>query len=1151
MGGVTDRAGENQAFEHFEIQTEAKRGMEKQCLLAVLAMLSGHVRAAVVESERALPVCQNVDVVVVGGTCGAVAAAEAAAKSGAKVFLAATRPYLGDDVAGTLRLWLEEGEVPESPLAKALYVQTETALPFTYKTDIPSCGKHRDTGDMLGDGRFDDVQHQTVEYAGDVAILADLGGQKPVVGVELMAFRRAGDFETASAHMSVSADGNTWSKAIPLLPEEKDEPGRVRYAASLDQTVRQVKVVVKMKEGAKRILLSELIVRTSGGGKNTIVPSPLRVKQALDRALLDSGVAFLTGSYATDVLCDGAGQPAGLVIANRSGRQAVLAKVIVDATERGAVARMAGAKFQPYPSGTQSFTRIVIAGDPPASKEVAVKELSGNFDAPITGGSRKNPVKSVVGKAYACDLLIGMKDGSFRSFSEAEQVARDRTFVKSLLEGADSLFQVPPDPMEGVASLKGAWPGAEKLDLGCFRPSGVQRVYVLGGCADMSRAAAERLLRPLALLAAGGRVGAAAAAEALALPAPQGVVRKGDARRALAKGEVKELLTGPRPFLGRLPTVRAESTALPVLGEYDVVVVGGGTGGAPSGIAAARQGAKTLVIECLYGLGGVGTLGMIGKYWYGNVCGFTEEHDKGVEELGAVVHVVGKNEWWRRENRRAGAELWFGTLGCGTLVDGDRVTGVVVATPDGRGVVLAKSVVDATGNAEVAASAGAACVFQGADEIALQGVGLSARKLGASYINSDFGYVNDCDAADVWLFGVRGRAGAGNVWDVSQIVESRERQRIVGDYWLTPLDILNGRTFPDTVVKARSNFDSHGYSIADICYVSEPTGKKIAEANVPYRALLPKGVEGLAVIGLGISAHRDAMPIIRMQPDIQNMGYVAGVAGATAAREGKTFRSIDVQALQKHLVEKGNLPSEVLKWKDNALVDRERLALAVKRLGENYKDVSLVLAQAEQALPYMRQAYREAEKASAKLVYAHVLGILGDPTGVETLADVVSGRMAALKLNLKDEAAFGRRMSEEDSYIVALGRTRDKRALAPLLAVVAKMDGESGFTRFRAVTLALEALGDSAAARPLAELLQKSAVSGYAITDVKLAAPAGGFGSGSGNERNLCLREIALARALYRCGDYNGLGEKVLRAYSRDLRGVYALHATAVLRERK
>ena len=189
-------------------------------MAAVVAGLGGFARAAAVtESEREIPVCQSVDVVVIGGTCGAVAAAEAAAQAGASVFLAAPRPYLGDDVAGTLRLWLEEGEVPVSPLAKALFVQSENALPFTYRTDRPSGGKHKDSGDMLCDGQWQDVQSQSVEYAGDVAVLADLGGQKAVSDVELAAFKRAGDFEVASMHMSVSADGQAWGKAIPCCPK--------------------------------------------------------------------------------------------------------------------------------------------------------------------------------------------------------------------------------------------------------------------------------------------------------------------------------------------------------------------------------------------------------------------------------------------------------------------------------------------------------------------------------------------------------------------------------------------------------------------------------------------------------------------------------------------------------------------------------------------------------------------------------------------------------------------------------------------------------------------------------------------------------------------------------------------------------------------
>ncbi len=1122
----------------------------RTALLAAVSMAVQGAAApgAVVESERRIPLYREVDVVVVGGGCAALAAAQAAAQAGVAVFLAAPRQYLGDDIAGTLRLWLDEGEVPATPLAKEIYLRNATALAFTYKADKPSQGQHIDKNGMLSDGQYEDVQRQSVEYGEDVAVTADLGLRRRVELVEMVAFQRQGDFDVGSMHMSVSSDGKSWTPGIPLKNVPGPQPGTLIYRAELKRDVRYVKVAVKKREGTRRILLGELIVSAPpDAAAEVVVPTPLRVKQAFDRALIDGGVDFLTASYATDLLRDAEGNPAGVVIANRSGRQAVVGKVIIDATERAAVARMAGARFQPWPAGAQSFTRIVIAGDAPVSEGMTVSQLPGDYTSVVTLGGRRGG--TVAGKAFACTMRIVMRDGSFRSYAEAEQTARDRTFVGTLLEGADTLFHTPPDPVVSQGALQGAWPGAAAVDPRCLRPQGIPRLYVLGGCADMPRAAAERMLRPLELMNLGGRIGALAADEARRLPPPRGVVRPGGSDGAVAAGEVRELLRGARPFAGGVATVRAEAASLPVLGSYDVVVIGGGTGGAPAGIGAAREGARTLVVEQLFGLGGVGTLGMIGKYWYGNICGFTAEHDRGVAELGAQVHVVGKREWWRRENRRAGAEIWFGALGCGTLVEAGRVKGVVVATPSGRGVVLAQSVIDSTGNADIAASAGAACVFQGADEIALQGVGLSPRQLGASYINSDFGYVNDCDAVDLWLFGVRGRAGAGRVWDVSQVVESRERQRIVGDCQVTPLDIVNERTFPDTVTQARSNFDSHGYSVADICYVSEPTGRKVFQANVPYRCMLPQGIEGLIVTGLGVSAHRDAMPIMRMQPDIQNQGYVAGLAGAMAVRDGTTFRALDLRWLQRRLVDEGIIPAEVLEWQDNAIVGMERLAAAVKNTGENYRDISLVLAQPAESLPLLRQAYREAKAESAKLIYAHVLGLMGDGAGAETLIDAVTGRHPLLKLDITGEKAFGRRVTEMDGYIIALGRTGERAATAPLVEIVRKMNGGSRFSQFRAVTLALEALADPAAAPTLAELLHRPGVAGHALTDIMSATPAGGYGStGTGNERTLALRELAVARALYRCGDHEGLAEKTLQNYAGDLRGVYALHAVEVLK---
>ena len=77
---------------------------------------------SVVESAREIPLVYDVDVIVIGGTTRGVAAAVAAADAGAKVFLAAERPYLGEDICATYRLWLEKDEIPKSDLAKALFL---------------------------------------------------------------------------------------------------------------------------------------------------------------------------------------------------------------------------------------------------------------------------------------------------------------------------------------------------------------------------------------------------------------------------------------------------------------------------------------------------------------------------------------------------------------------------------------------------------------------------------------------------------------------------------------------------------------------------------------------------------------------------------------------------------------------------------------------------------------------------------------------------------------------------------------------------------------------------------------------------------------------------------------------------------------------
>jgi len=135
------------------------------------------------ESVRDIPVAFDVDVVVVGGSTGAVTAAVAAARKGAKVFLAASQPYLGQDICGTYRLWLEPGEEPKSPLAKKIFAepsippQVKKGLSFTYLADKPSASMHKDspTPSLLNDGKWHSASTQSVQYDGDVTITCDLG----------------------------------------------------------------------------------------------------------------------------------------------------------------------------------------------------------------------------------------------------------------------------------------------------------------------------------------------------------------------------------------------------------------------------------------------------------------------------------------------------------------------------------------------------------------------------------------------------------------------------------------------------------------------------------------------------------------------------------------------------------------------------------------------------------------------------------------------------------------------------------------------------------------------------------------------------------------------------------------------------------------
>ncbi len=951
------------------------------------------------QSEREIPVAYKVDVVVVGGSSVGVAAAVAASKKGASVFLAAQEPYLGEDLCGTYRFF----------------------------------------------------------------------------------------------------NGSTNS-----------ELGRKLF----------------------------------GNGQ----PTPMLIKRTLDQELISNKIGFLYSTYVTDLVYDENKKIAGIVISNRSGRQVILAKTVIDATPRAMVARMSGARFTDYTSGKYEFGYVVVGNDP--KQAVALT---------LVDKTQKIQIKDKTYTVYEYKVQVDMPDASMASFARAEQIARDLTWDPNQVEASDLLFQVPPDAMVGQKTSIEEIVDLDLISLKTFQPKKVERMYVLGACADISRQSAEKLLKPGAMIRIGERIGEEAAMQIIGIRDAARLVVQGKLIQEPKTGDIGELLDGLRPTLN-IGVVKAESTHLPVLGTYDVVVMGGGTAGAPAGVGAARNGAKTLVIEYLHGLGGIGTLGMIGRYYHGYKHGFTNEVDAGVKTLGAnnprqkksLEEWVfdWKTEWFRTEIRKAGGEIWFGVIGIGAYVENKQVKGVVVSTPFGRGVVLANTVIDSTGSADIAIAAGAGYSYTDGNNVAVQGAGMPPKNPNDFYNNTDWTFTDDSDMIDVWATFVVGKEKFKDQFDLGKLPQTRERRRMNGDFTVSVLDVYNGRTYPDTISIHKSSFDTHGFTIDPFFALKPPAHSGVdVIANVPFRALLPKGLEGIVVTGLGASAHRDAMPVIRMQPCLQNQGYAVGMGAAMAAAANQRIRYIDIKALQKRLIQIESLEPRVLTDQDNYPPKFEEVQKAAKTLTHELDGLEIVMWDTEKGIPVLTDQLNMAVSAEEKLVYARILGMLDNNAGWEVLQKAVDGFSAWDKgWNYTGMGQFGMSMSYLDSLVIALGKSRKQEVLPSVIRMAKMLTPESEFSHFRAVAVAFETLASEVPAKVLFDLLQMKGMTGHAMTTIQKAiqdTPASGTDTST---RNNALRELILGRALFRCGDYNGLGNHILNDYAKDLRGHFYRHASGVLK---
>ena len=130
----------------------------------------------------------------------------------------------------------------------------------------------------------------------------------------------------------------------------------------------------------------------------------------------------------------------------------------------------------------------------------------------------------------------------------------------------------------------------------------------------------------------------------------------------------------------------------------------------------------------------------------------------------------------------------------------------------------------------------------------------------------------------------------------------RETRHIRGDYRLTADDLIAAKVPEDSVLIAANSVDVHGRFGPTS---NEYTAIEGDYYGVPYRSLLPQGVNQMLIAGRCVSADSTAAGAIRVMPPCMAMGQAAGTAAALAVKTGKFVRNIDVQALRARLVENG------------------------------------------------------------------------------------------------------------------------------------------------------------------------------------------------------------------------------------------------------
>lgn len=352
----------------------------------------------------------------------------------------------------------------------------------------------------------------------------------------------------------------------------------------------------------------------------------------------------------------------------------------------------------------------------------------------------------------------------------------------------------------------------------------------------------------------------------------------------------------------------------------DVLVIGGGTAGIRAAIAAAEHGARVCLAEFFPTLGGTRTVGNIQPPYYGNrndlFLGMWKQIIDFANISGGVkegrTSPVSEALLYEKEIKRLGIQVLRPAIAYEAAVNDGMIDHVSFATELGCVKACAKVYIDATGDGDIAMFAGVE-TLTGSDDIGItQNYSQTHRYSGTGYdkamADQDIVDINDTDDLKRALDLNNMKTGA---YDITEMMTVRESRRIRGKACIKLSDVFRGRTGPDTIYEAMSDYDTHSrcFTISGrfgVLAMHAP----IKFTSVPYGALLPETVDNLIVCGKAISVEQDLVAYLRMCPDVMCIGYAAGMAAALSAKNGILPARVDITQIQRFMLANGGISHE-------------------------------------------------------------------------------------------------------------------------------------------------------------------------------------------------------------------------------------------------